>query len=106
MTRWPLVAASIAVGCSSDPYGEDGCPENAPGVSEIEVTVTEGSSTVFPVYADGAIPDYGAGYGVGVMIDTDDHSIATLSSGVIDLEPPSDPGDAHGVWRRRWQRRW
>ncbi|HEY1547087.1 MAG TPA: hypothetical protein VGG28_04680, partial [Kofleriaceae bacterium] len=72
-----LALCVVAFACNSAPADDDGCPNNAPGFFGTRVTVTEGSSTSFPVYSNPWPPLIGAGFMYGV--DEPDMSIVTVS---------------------------
>jgi hypothetical protein len=70
-------ALAFVVSCAQ--RETDICPVDTPNFSAVVATVTEGSSVVVPLYADGAIPSGG----VSGQLDTDDHTVATLSPNVF-----------------------
>ena len=81
-----LLACVILAACWADE--PDICPPDTPDFRPFNLTVTEGSSTVFPLYAvPGPLPDAS----VSGQIDTEDHSIATLSAKVFEWSSTDYP---------------
>jgi hypothetical protein len=79
----------LAFACNGDDDPYNRYPPNAPGFDGFSITVTEGSSTSFPVYSAPWPPTISAGFMIGV--DFPDMSIVNMSPGGGGWGPASAP---------------